>query len=193
MNKMYSFAYTILWPIVHILWPYRYTGRAAIPEGAAVVCANHSSFIDPILVALAFGRKHFLHFMAKAELFKVPVLNWVMRKAGAYGVNRGANDISAVRTSMKFLKAGEKILIFPEGTRVSEDDAVEARNGAIRLASKLRVPIVPVHVPRRKKLFSRVYINIGQPYYIENADHSNFDSHSNELMQRIRDLQGENK
>jgi len=193
MNKMYSFAYHILWPVVHVLWPYRFTGRESIPDGGAVVCANHSSFIDPILVALAFGKKHFLHFMAKAELFKVPVLNWIMRKAGAFGVNRGSNDISAVRTAMRYLKAGEKVLIFPEGTRVSEDDAVEARTGAIRLASKLRLPIIPVHVPRRKKLFSRVYIHIGKPYFIENADHSNFESLSGELMHRISSLQGESK
>lgn len=193
MNKMYSFAYHILWPIVHVLWPYRFTGRESIPEGGAVVCANHSSFIDPILVGLAFGKKHFLHFMAKAELFKVPVLGWIMRKAGAFGVNRGSNDISAVRTAMKYLKAGEKVLIFPEGTRVSEDDAVEARTGAIRLASKLRMPIVPVHVPRVKKLFSRVDIHIGEPYYVENADHSNFERLSGELMRRISSLRGEDK
>ena len=193
MNKMYSFAYHILWPIVHVLWPYRFTGREIIPEGGAVICANHSSFIDPILVGLAFGKKHFLHFMAKAELFKVPVLGWIMRKAGAFGVNRGSNDISAVRTAMKYLKAGEKVLIFPEGTRVSEDDAVEARTGAIRLASKLRVPIVPVHVPRVKKLFSRVHIHIGEPYYVENADHSSFERLSGELMRRISSLRGEDK
>lgn len=193
MNKMYMLLFHILWPIVHVLWPYRFTGRETIPEGGAVVCANHSNFIDPILVALAFGKAHFLHFMAKEELFRVPVLGWFMRRAGAFSVNRGTNDIGAIRTAMKYLRGGEKILIFPEGTRVSEDDAVEARTGAIRLAAKLRLPIVPVYLPRKKKLFSHVDVHIGQPYYIENADHSNFGRLSDELMQHISGLRGAEK
>jgi 1-acyl-sn-glycerol-3-phosphate acyltransferase len=170
MKEAYIKFYNFLQPLVSLLYPLKVTGRELVPEGAAIVCAPHSSYVDAVLLAYALGKKHILRFMAKAELFSVPVIGWVMRKCGAFPVHRDSSDINAIRTALKYLKKGEKVMIFPEGTRVAEDDAVTAKSGAVRLAMKTGVPIVPVYLPRKKKLFSKVCVRIGEPFRIDAAD-----------------------
>lgn len=188
VRQAYNAVYSTLKPFALLLYPLRCEGRENIPEGPAIVCANHSNYVDPVLIAMSFGRRHMLRFMAKKELFSVPVLGPILRKIGVFPVNRGASDIDAVRTTMKCLKSGDKVLIFPEGTRVSEDDAVAAKTGAVRIASRTKAPIIPVFVPRRKKLFGRVRVRIGKPYYVHAETHEDYLRCADELMARIRGL-----
>ena len=110
-----------------------------------------------------------------------------MEKLGAFGVDRDGADISAVRAVMKYVRAGEKVGIFPEGTRVSTDGAVEAKPGAARMAAKLRVPIVPVYVSRRKWIFRKVKIVIGEPIYVS-SDTEDFQAVTNDLMDKIAEM-----
>lgn len=185
-------AYYAVWarrlrPIVNILYPFRVYGEEHIPDRPCLVCANHSNYIDPILVALAFGGHRHIHFMAKIELFKNKRFGAFLSKLGAFGVDRDGADISAVRSVMKYIRAGEIVGIFPEGTRVSEDFAVEAKPGAVRMAAKLRVPIVPVFVSRRKCLFRKVKIVIGEPIEIPNGT-EDFQQVTNELMNTIAEM-----
>lgn len=188
VRQAYNAVYSTLKPFANLLYPLRYEGRENIPEGPAIVCANHSNYVDPVLIALSFGRKNMLRFMAKKELFSIPVLGPILRKIGVFPVDRGSSDIDAVRTTMKCLKGGDKVLIFPEGTRVSDDDAVAAKTGAVRIASRMGAPIIPVYVPRRKKLFSRVRVRIGRPYYLHAESHEEYARCADELMERIRSL-----
>lgn len=188
IKKAYLRVYSTLKPIATFIYPLRYSGRENIPEGPAIVCANHSNYIDPVLIAFAFGHKNLIHFMAKKELFEIPGLGALLTKCGVFPVDRGANDIDAIRTAMRCLKSGEKILIFPEGTRIAEDNAVEAKTGAVRIAAKLKVPIIPVYVPRRKKAFGRVFVRIGRPYYVNAKSHEDFTAYSRELMDKIAAL-----
>ena len=187
-KRWYNLIYAIVVPIVRLLYPLSFKGRENIPDGPAVVCGNHSNLVDPILVAASFGKKTFMHFIAKQELSGVPVVGWALAKAGVCFVNRGQSDIGAMRSMMKLLKRGDKIFIFPEGTRVGEDNMVDAKTGAVRLASKLRVPIVPVYIPRRKKLFSRVHLIIGEPYYVEGHNHNEYEQLADDIMERIYEL-----
>ena len=193
MKSFYNKVVGFLTPIWYLVFAMRCTGAENIPEGGAIVCANHSHFTDPIFAAVAVGRKNWMHFMGKAELFKNPILKWVFERLGAFAVNRGENDLTAIKTTMKYLKNGEKVFIFPEGTRVDADDAVAAKTGAVRLAGKLNVPIVPVYIPRKKKLFRRNDIVIGKPYYVGKVTHDNADALSAELMQQIAALKPEVK
>lgn len=187
-KRWYNFIYALIVPITRFFYPLRFRGRENIPDGPAVVCGNHSNMIDPILVAASFGKQTFMHFMAKQELRSVPVVGWALEKAGVCFVNRGQSDIGAMRSMMKFLRRGEKIFIFPEGTRVDEDNAVDAKTGAVRLASRLHVPIVPVYIPRRKRLFSRVEIIIGEPYSVEGSNHNEYEALADGIMERIYEL-----
>jgi len=142
-------------------------GKENIPAGAAMVCANHSSSFDPILIAFAFGIGCHLHFIAKIELFKVPVVSFVLVKLGAISVDRGMLEVSTIKRTLSYFKEGEKVAIFPEGTRVHEEDRVAAKNGAIKLSERAEVPLVPVYVPRKKRWFRKIPLVIGEPYYIE--------------------------
>lgn len=189
MRKFYYFIFFIfLRPLCKIFFPYKFEGREKVPEGPAIICGNHSSIIDPVLVAIAAGKEHIIHFMAKKELFSVFVVGFVLKHIDAFPVDRNTNDTGSVRTAMRYLKAGEKILMFPEGTRVSEDEAVAAKTGAVRLASRLKVPIVPVYIPRKKRLFSRIHIHIGDPIYIEKTDDTDYDKLAEDLMRSINTM-----
>ena len=187
MSTAYKILYTILYPIYNALyWPH-YIGKENFPEGACIVCANHSSMCDPFWVAFALGRKDSLHFMAKKELFKIPILNWILKKAGVFGIDRGNADVEAIKTAIKYLKNGEKIMMFPEGTRISSDDKAAAKTGAIMLASRTEVPIVPCYIPRKKRLFSRMKIVVGKPYKIARVRGTSeaYSQYDDELMEKI--------
>ncbi len=185
MSRGYAFVYALAYPLVRLLFPVKILGRENIPEGAAVVCAPHSSFLDPLLVAIAYGRRRQLHFMAKAELFKIPVLSWFIRLAGAFPVHRGQRDVTSIRTAMRYLRNGERIMMFPEGTRVQEDDKVAAKTGAVRLAEKMKVPVTPVYVPRKKRLFGRHHVVIGESYMIPKTADADYHKLADELMAKI--------
>lgn len=189
IKKAYLAVYNTLKPLALFLYPLRHKGRDNIPKGPAIVCANHSNYIDPVLVAFSFGRENLIHFMAKKEILSVPILGPILRKCGVFPVDRENSDIDAVRTAMKCLRNGEKILIFPEGTRRNTDNAVEAKTGAVRIASKLHVPIIPVFIPRKKKIFGRVTIKIGEPYYVEGSTHEDYIRLADELMGKINAMQ----
>ena len=191
MKKTYRNLHRFLGPIVRFFFPVTVSGRENIPEGAAMVCANHSSNLDPLQIALAFGKQEHLHFMAKQELFKIPIIGRVIANAESFPVDRSSNDLSAIRTAMRFLKNSCKVMLFPEGTRVSEDDAVAAKTGAIRLAARAKVPIVPVYIPRKKHIFRKTPIAIGEPYYIENIGRDDFEMLSEQLMEKIYELKTE--
>jgi 1-acyl-sn-glycerol-3-phosphate acyltransferase len=188
MNLAYRIAYVVLRPLSALLYPQSQTGRENVPAGPCVVCANHSSNVDPVLVAFALGWRHFVHFLAKIELFRIPLFGWFLRRMQAVSIDRGKNDVNSVRVSMKYLKRGEKLLIFPEGTRVSEDDAVAAKSGAVRMAAKLGVPLLPVYVPRKKRLFRKVKIHIGKPYNVNNLQNADYQALASELMEEIHRL-----
>jgi len=149
---------------------YKVRGRENVPDGAAMICPNHSSYFDPILVSLALGIEHYVHYVAKIELFNVPVLSLLIKKLGAISVDRNSSDISTIKASLKFLKKGEKVSIFPEGRRAAADDEVSAKYGAVKLAERAGVPIVPVFVPRKKPLFGRLELVIGTPFIIQAQD-----------------------
>ena len=192
-DRLYRVLYAVLWPVFHLLYPIKVTGRANVPEGAAVICPNHTHALDPFFVVFAFRRKHILRAMAKAELMRVPVLGWLLRRVGVFGVERGSADIGAVKTSLRYLKDGRKLLMFPEGTRVSEGESVEAKTGAAMFSTRAGVPIVPVYIEARKRLFRRNRVVIGQPFMPQIAGRKGtteeYRAIADELMERIRALE----
>lgn len=192
-DRLYKVLYAVLWPVFHLLYPIRVTGRENVPEGAAVICPNHTHALDPFFVVYAFRRKHILRAMAKAELMRVPVVGWLLRRVGVFGVERGSADIAAVKTSLRYLKEGRKLLMFPEGTRVSEGESVEAKTGAAMFATRVGVPIVPVYIAARKRLFRPNRVAIGQPFLPQTAEKKatseELHAIAGDLMERIRGLE----
>ncbi|MCL2392205.1 MAG: 1-acyl-sn-glycerol-3-phosphate acyltransferase [Oscillospiraceae bacterium] len=189
-HRFYRGCYNITWVLFGIVFWSDIKGREKIPTGAAMICSNHSSFFDPIFIAFAFGKEYFLHFFAKVELFRVPVLSWIITKLGAISVDRDMFDVTSMKRTLSYFKNGEKVAIFPEGTRAA--DLIESKKGAVKIAERAHVPLVPVFVPRKKKCFSKLHLVIGEPYYIEKQANKRTaeDYHrlSEELMAKIEAL-----
>lgn len=191
MKFLYVFYCIILYPFIRLFCPCHISGKKNIPGGAVIVCSNHSSNYDSIMLAIYLGFiKNKLIFMTKSELLEIPVLGTLLRAIGTFPVNRNEKtDIKAIRTAMKHLKNGKKIVIYPEGTRVEPGEYVAAKSGAVRIASKLNVLILPVWLTPGKKIFSKSTMVIGEPYYIKQPSDKNFQPLSEELLNRIKELE----
>ena len=187
-EKNYRRLYRFCRPLVHLLYPFRVRGLENIPEGAALICPLHSNWTDPFIVAVAMGEENRCHPLAKEETRRMPVFGRIMESIGSIFVNRGESDIEAYKSCIRVLKNGEKLLAFPEGTRVHGDEVKPAKTGVIRMAARTGAPIVPVYLPRDKKLFRRVELVFGEPYTIERASHAEYEPLAQDLMDRIHAL-----
>lgn len=114
------------------------------PSGGFVLAANHASYLDPPALGVACPRP--VHFMAKSELFKVPVLGAVLPEVGAFPVHRGAADRKAIRHALEILAGGGVVGVFPEGTRSRTGELLAPQGGAALLALKAGVPVVPAAI-----------------------------------------------
>lgn len=197
MRAFYKFLLGLVWPFFTPFHPVRHVGRENIPEGGAVFCGNHTAMSDPFFVVYAVGWENQMRVMAKAEVMRIPVVGWLLKKAGVFGIDRGKADVGAIKTAMKYLKSGEKVLLFPEGTRlkdgVDKDGNVsEAKAGAAMLAMRTGVPLVPVYVPEKKRWFRSTTVVIGKPYYPEATEKKptmeEYHAVADDLMERIRAL-----
>ena len=129
LNGFFVFVYYLVTLVANILHPVTVIGRENLPEHGAMLCPNHNSNWDPVLVALKVPVNYRLHIMAKKELFCNKVFDWVLRKLGAFPVDRGEGDIEAVKNALKAIKSGDNLLIFPEGTRVEHEGDLPAKGG----------------------------------------------------------------
>ncbi len=138
-------SYLLVFPIYRLLFRGRTAGNDLVPvEGALVVVANHGSHLDPPLLGHALGRP--VAFMAKAELFKVPLLGPIIRACGAYPVTRGASDREAIRIATDRLQQGWAIGVFIDGTRQADGRVNNPQAGAALLAARAGVPLLPVAI-----------------------------------------------
>lgn len=165
LDRNYHFLYTLLLPVFSLLYPVRVIGHENIPEGPAVICPNHSKWNDPFKVVFAFGKGFPMRAMAKIEILRWPVIGPILAWAGVVGVDRGSADIKAVKSVMRHLKEGSKLLMFPEGTRVHEGETVDAKAGAALFATRTNVPLLPVYIQPRRRVFQCTTVVIGKAYH----------------------------
>ena len=196
-NKLYTVCYSIVWLVFKIVHPWRVVGETKMPEGGVLLCGNHSTLSDPLYVLLGLTNSQQCRVMAKAELMKAPVLGFLLKKAGVFGIDRGKADIQAIKTAISVLKNGERLLLFPEGTRVAEGQEGNAHSGAAMLATRTGVPIVPVYIPRKKTWFRPITLVFGDPYVPSyegrKATPEDYERITAELMERIYALKGRAK
>lgn len=194
MNRFFHYVYLIVRPLIRLLMPFRVVGLENMPEGGALLCANHASGWDPILIALSLPNDSGIAFMAKEELFRNRFMNWLLRKLGGFPVNRGGNDLAAMKTALKALGDGKRLLVFPEGTRVEKEGDAQAKGGITMMATRTGVPIVPIYCGGKKKLFRRYTIVFGQQYVpvIEGRRPTQEENHqiANEILRRIYAMSG---
>ncbi|MFC2038576.1 lysophospholipid acyltransferase family protein [Chloroflexota bacterium] len=149
----------------------RIEGKENLPEnGSVLVVSNHLSLADPPLLSICLHRK--VKFMAKEELFKFLPVKWVLTALGAFPVNRGQVDRKALRRAAFVLDNDMVMVMFPEATRSRDLRLHQAYNGSSLIASRSRVPILPVGLAGSEKisgigwLFRRFNVNvkIGKPF-----------------------------
>lgn len=190
MNKLYAVLYPLVWIYMKLFHPWRVRGRENIPEGGVLLCGNHTTLGDPLYVVCAIGHRPQLRVMAKEELMRIPVLGWLLRHAGIIGVDRGKADVGAIKEGMRALKNGEKLLLFPEGTRVKEGQTVQAHTGAAMFATRTGVPLLPVYISPKKRRFRKTDVVFGEAYQPsyegKRATPEDYERIAQELMDRIR-------
>ncbi|MCL2799580.1 MAG: 1-acyl-sn-glycerol-3-phosphate acyltransferase [Endomicrobia bacterium] len=142
------------------------SGAENIPQNSgAIIAPNHISWLDPPLTGAAMKRP--LYFMAKKELFDIPVFGWAISQTNAFPVKRGVQDMAAMRNAFSLLESGKLLLMFPEGTRSKDGHIGKARAGAGMVACNARVPLVPVKIENTDKMlkFKKIKIKFGKPIY----------------------------
>ena len=189
----YAFAKLAVGGIARTFFRYRVVGAEKVPvNGGLIVACNHISNFDPPLLGVAMPRP--VSYMAKKELFAMPVLAWVIPRLNAFPVDRQAGGTAAVRASLRMLKEGRCVGIFPEGGR-NVTGTNEEKAGAAFLAAAAGVPVVPAAIvgTRKLRLFQRVTVTFGDPIRVvrnRQSDGDDLEKGAAEIMQRIRTLEG---
>ncbi len=164
----YRILYAIAWPIIHLLFPFRVIGREKLStqKGGFVICANHISLMDPVLIIYTIKRKRMVRFMAKQEVFKNWFVSWFLRTGGAFPVSRGAGATGGVKQAENVLANDQILGIFPEGTRSKTGQLLKAKPGAAMLVSQFDTfvqPIVLVCKDQKVRPFRRTDLIICDP------------------------------
>ncbi len=193
MKTVFAIIYSIVWPFFNLVHPCRAVGRENIPEGPVLLCPNHTANSDPLFAVFAMTLKHRPQVMAKVELMEIPVLGWLLKKAGVFAVERGKSDVGAIKRAMKCLKSGDKLLIFPEGTRSKDGKLGEGKSGVAMLSVRTGAPILPMYIPAEKRWFRRTPVVFGKPYLPEteggHGSAEEYERITRDLMGRIAALE----
>ena len=168
-NPIYVVGRILVIPIFKLLFFFFFNGKKNLPKkGPYIVCSNHLSNYDPVFLALTQKRQ--IYYMAKAELFKNRFFSWLIRKLGAFPVERGAGDGKAINEAEQVVNDGRLLGIFIEGTRSKTGEFLRPKSGAAIIAQQMNVPVIPVCItPKNKKVkvFQKVTISWGKPMSVE--------------------------
>jgi 1-acyl-sn-glycerol-3-phosphate acyltransferase len=191
VTPFYATARVLVTTAFRILWRFRVRGVENVPsDGGVIIAANHISYFDPPVLGCAAPRQ--LIFMAKSELFEIPLFGRLISALGAYPIERGKGDVAAIRRSVALLREGRAIAMFPEGTRnFGGKSGVQA--GVVLLASLTGVPIVPAYISGTEAVgrLRPITVTFGAPYRIERTEKASRDElakMAEEVMERIRTL-----
>ncbi|HJV30769.1 MAG TPA: lysophospholipid acyltransferase family protein [Bacillales bacterium] len=158
----YMFAKSVAAGFLKSLYRFEVVGVENIPkEGGVLICSNHINNFDPPVVGMKIRRE--VYFMAKEELFKVPVLGKIISMCNAFPVKRGMSDREALRKGLNVLKEGHILGLFPEGTRSKTGELGKGLAGAGFFASRSSASVIPAAIIGPYKIFQKVKIVYGKP------------------------------
>jgi 1-acyl-sn-glycerol-3-phosphate acyltransferase len=198
---LYRTGWLLVRGFARLVWRLEVHGASNVPlEGAAIIAPNHLSLLDPPLIGCACPRE--LRFIAKAELFRYGLFSKLIRRLGAFPVERGTADVGAIKTALRFLNNGRAVIIFIEGTRGTGEYLLPPTPGVTLLARQSGAPVVPTAIvgseqawrkgaklPRR----AQVKVAFGEPVRYQElfgarADREARDAFSALIMERIEAL-----
>ena len=177
MTPIYRLGYTISKVVAKLGFRLRTYGREnLIEDGPAILASNHASYLDPPLVGVCCRKD--VYFLARKSLFERPVIGPLIAQLNTVPVDRDRGDVGAVRAMIKLLKSGNRVLVFPEGTRSKDGNLQPARAGVGLLIAKSLAPVVPVRVfgsyaalPRSGGIrFVPITVVIGKPLFFTKQD-----------------------
>jgi 1-acyl-sn-glycerol-3-phosphate acyltransferase len=185
----YRFSRMLLRIFFYVVYRLKAEGRHNIPsEGPVIICANHINLLDPPLVGTPIERK--ISYMAKEELFRVPILGAMIKNYGAFPVKRGGVGKETIRTAVRLLEEGALMGIFPEGTRRSASGM--GKKGAASLALRSGAVVVPAAIIGNYVPFKQMKIVYGPPVdldeFREVSSSQGLEGATDKIMQTIRDL-----
>ena len=189
-----NFLRVLLYPVHWLIFPFRLHGHKKVGPGACIYVSNHYCLWDVFYPAHTTWEG--VHFLAKEPILHAPVLGYFARRVGVIGAMRDGSDVRTIMDSMKVLKNGEKISLFPEGTRnkKSDEEFLPFHGGAAMLAIKTKTPIIPMVICNRPKVFRMTHVVVGEPielteYYgkkLSAEDYAHADEKLAELLYGMR-------
>lgn len=193
MRPFYRLAYKVVEACTEALFHPEFEGCHNVPPGGCLVVANHVSFLDPTTIGLALRRDCF--FLARKTLFKPPVMDWLLPVCNVVPIDRDGADMSGLRRIIKLLRAGEAVMLFPEGTRSPDGNLRAAREGAGFVAAKAGVPVLPARIfgsyeawPKHRKLpkLLPMRVVLGRPFMPEGEDYAAIAARMMEEISRLK-------
>lgn len=187
----------ICFVLAKIIYRVKIIGIENVPKDkACIICGNHVHAMDAPVLLASTSRK--INFMAKQELWKSAAFKFIAWIFNVFPVARGKKDTEAIKISLKILKSDQILGMYPEGTRNGLERGIKPKNGAVNLAIRAGVPIVPFGVCGDFKPFKKVVYNFGEPIdfssYKDNAkDKEVVDTLTNEVMAKVVELRDEIK
>jgi len=189
----------LVFPIYKFVFKGHLIDRQNIPQkDSFIMVSNHGSLLDPPLLGHALGRN--ISFMAKAELFKIPLLGFIIKACGAYPVKRGIADKNTIKTACKKLSRNNSIGIFIDGTRQKNGRVNKPKQGAALLAFKNQKLLLPVAIVNSNRLirfkfciplFSKIVIKVGKPIQPpQSSSRDDLNSVTMQLRDNINNLIG---
>lgn len=158
---LYGFLKKVLNAFVQLVYPYKLIDKEKVKDGPCVLVGNHYRIWD--ILHMACTTKEKVHFITKQELYKNKFLAYLCNKVEAIPVSRDGQDAKAIMMALRYLKKGEKISMFPEGTRNKTKDVelLPLKGGAALFAIKAKVPVYPVMCLQKTRPFRRTKIVVG--------------------------------
>ena len=172
-----------------VVYRVKIEGRENLPKDkkeSLIFCGNHRTYADPPLIVVT-AKRH-VRFLAKEDLKKNKFFAFLGLVFDAIYVKRDSKDVSALKTTLKALKNGESVALFPEGTRNGMEKGEKAKDGAAFFAVKTGAKVVPVGISGGEKLFKKMTIRYGKPLDFSNRSKEELDEITDEIMEKIVEL-----
>jgi 1-acyl-sn-glycerol-3-phosphate acyltransferase len=203
LYRLSQFIARFIWKLYFRL---RVVGCENIPhDGAHIIVANHTSFLDPLLICTVVPR--IIHYITYAFFYYHPAIHWYCSRVHCIPIKKDGNDISALKKALRCLKQGELVGIFPEGARSETGELSQGEPGVALIALKAKVPILPVGIQGAYEAFPKgskfpkpvpITVTFGKPFFLEQSLQTHEKKHeelqheaTNVIMAKIDELCGE--
>jgi 1-acyl-sn-glycerol-3-phosphate acyltransferase len=200
MTLVYRAGYLLCKLFGKLAFDFKVYGREnLIEEGAAILASNHQSYLDPPCIGMACRNE--IYYLARNTLYQRPLIGPLLKRLNTVPVDRDRGDVSSIKAIIRLLRAGHRVIIFPEGTRSSDGKLQPARAGLGMIIAKTLAPVVPIRVfgsfealPRKGGLkLKRVSVVVGKPLrFTEDdlkGDREVYQILSNRVMEKIASLE----